>query len=103
MHEFLHALEHAFKDTLTLLPWLIIIYMAIELIENKTDLASSKRLQGKVAPLIGSAKAQPAEAFDLKGISGVFASVGNIHLFSGLTFCLLCLKQQSQGKWRFRN
>ena len=55
MHEILHALEHAFKDTLTLLPWLIIIYMAIELIENKTDLASSKRLQGKVAPLIGSA------------------------------------------------
>ena len=55
MHEFLHALEHAFKDTLTLLPWLVIIYVAIELIENKTDLASSKRLQGKAAPLVGSA------------------------------------------------
>lgn len=55
MHAFLHAIEHAFKDTLALLPWLMIIYAAIELIENKTDLSSSKRLQGKAAPLIGSA------------------------------------------------
>ena len=55
MHEFLHALDHALKDTLTLLPWLIIIYVAIELLENKTDLSSSKRLQGKAAPLIGAA------------------------------------------------
>ena len=54
MHEFLHALEHAFADTLTLLPWLIVIYIAIELLENKTDFSRSKRLQGKAAPLIGS-------------------------------------------------
>jgi hypothetical protein len=54
MHEFLHALEHAFFDTLTLLPWLVIIYIVIELLENKTDISRSKRLQGKAAPLIGS-------------------------------------------------
>ena len=54
MHEFLHALEHAFLDTLTLLPWLFIIYIAIELLENKTDFSRSKRLQGKGAPLIGA-------------------------------------------------
>ena len=54
MHEFLHALEHAFADTLTLLPWLVIIYIAIELLENKTDFSRSKKLQGKAAPLIGS-------------------------------------------------
>ena len=55
MHEFLHALTHAVQDTLSLLPWLIVIYVAIELLENKTDLSSSKRLQGKGAPLIGAA------------------------------------------------
>ncbi len=55
MHELIHAFTHAVKDTLTLLPWLIVIYVAIELIENKTDLSSSKRLQGKGAPLIGAA------------------------------------------------
>lgn len=55
MHELLHALTHAVKDTLSLLPWLVVIYVAIELIENKTDLSSSKRLQGKGAPLVGSA------------------------------------------------
>lgn len=54
MHEILHALEHAFFDTLALLPWLVIIYIVIELLENKTDFSRSKRLQGKGAPLIGS-------------------------------------------------
>ena len=55
MHELIHAFSHAVQDTLSLLPWLIVIYVAIELIENKTDLSSSKRLQGKGAPLIGAA------------------------------------------------
>lgn len=51
----LHALEHAVKDTLLLCPWLVLIYFVIELLENKTDLSSSGRLGGKLAPLIGSA------------------------------------------------
>lgn len=54
MRELLHALEHAFLDTLALLPWLVIIYIVVELLENKTDFSRSKRLQGKGAPLIGA-------------------------------------------------
>ncbi|MBQ9730377.1 MAG: arsenic efflux protein [Clostridia bacterium] len=51
----LHALEHAVKDTLLLCPWLVLIYVVIELLENKTDLSSSNRLGGKLGPLIGAA------------------------------------------------
>ena len=54
MHELLHALEHAFTDTLGLLPWLIVIYVALEILENKTDLSGSGKLRGPAAPLIGS-------------------------------------------------
>lgn len=54
-HSLLHALEHAVKDTLPLLPWLIVIYIVIELLENKTNLAGNDRLGGKMGPLIGSA------------------------------------------------
>lgn len=48
---FLHALE----DTLPLLPWILLIYIVVELIENKTDLKKANRLGGKWGPLIGSA------------------------------------------------
>ena len=54
-HIFLHAVEHAFKDTLPLLPWLALMYIVIELLENKTDLAGSNRLGGRLGPVIGSA------------------------------------------------
>ena len=54
MHELWHALEHAFTDTLGLLPWLIVIYVALEILENKTDLSGSGKLRGPAAPLIGS-------------------------------------------------
>ncbi len=51
-----HVLEHAFLDTLTVLPFLIIIYVLIELIEHKTEIAGrSNRFNGKLGPLIGSA------------------------------------------------
>ncbi len=55
LHLLSHAVEHAAKDTLPLLPWLLLIYIVIELLENKTDLASNGKLQGTLAPLIGSA------------------------------------------------
>lgn len=56
MKEFLHLLEHSVLDTLKLLPWLVLIYIVIELLEHKTDLMGSKsRLSGKLGPLIGSA------------------------------------------------
>lgn len=46
----------AVLDTLKLLPWLVIIYIIIELIEHKTRLsASHNRLNGKLGPLIGAA------------------------------------------------
>ena len=54
MHELLHALEHALTDTLGLLPWLIVIYVALEILENKTGLSGSGKLRGPTAPLIGS-------------------------------------------------
>ena len=50
-----HAFLHAVKDTLPLLPWLVLIYIVIELLENKTSLAGNNRLGGKLGPLIGSA------------------------------------------------
>ncbi|MBQ8406883.1 MAG: arsenic efflux protein [Clostridia bacterium] len=50
-----HVLEHAAIETLKLLPWLLIIYIVIELLENKTDLSSKNKLGGKLGPLVGSA------------------------------------------------
>ena len=46
---------HAIKDTLPLLPWILLIYILVELIENKTDLKKANRLGGKWGPLLGSA------------------------------------------------
>lgn len=48
---FLHAVE----DTLPLLPWILLMYILIELIENKTDLKRVNQLGGKWGPLVGSA------------------------------------------------
>lgn len=55
LHLLSHAVEHAFKDTLPLLPWLILIYIVIELLETKTDFSKNGKLQGGLAPLVGSA------------------------------------------------
>lgn len=46
----------AFLDTLKVLPFLLVIYIVIELIEHKTSLTGNRKiLQGPLAPLIGSA------------------------------------------------
>ena len=46
----------AFLDTLIVLPFLLIIYIVIELIEHKTTITRNRKfLQGRFAPLIGSA------------------------------------------------
>lgn len=46
----------ALLDTLKVLPFLIIIYIVIELIEHKTEIAgANNRLNGKLAPLFGAA------------------------------------------------
>ena len=55
MEHFLEIVWHALKDTLTLLPWILLIYCLIALIENRTDLKSANRFGGKYAPLLGSA------------------------------------------------
>ena len=49
------TLVHAFKDTLPLLPWLLLIYVVLQLLENKTNLATSNRLGGRLGPVIGAA------------------------------------------------
>lgn len=59
MPEFLkHAWEfflHALKDTAPMLPWILVLYIVIQLIESRTDLKKVKRLGGKLGPLVGSA------------------------------------------------
>lgn len=50
------TLIDAFSDTLKVLPFLIIIYIIIELIEHKTEISgANNRLNGKLAPLFGAA------------------------------------------------
>lgn len=53
-----HILEfflHALEDTLPLLPWILLLYVLIELLESKADLTKINRFGGKVGPLVGSA------------------------------------------------
>lgn len=52
----LETLLDAFLDTLKVLPFLIIIYIVIELIEHKTEISgANNRLNGRLAPLFGAA------------------------------------------------
>lgn len=59
MREFLeHTWEfflHAIKDTAPMLPWILVLYVVIQLIENKADFKKMERLGGKLGPLVGSA------------------------------------------------
>ena len=58
MFDFEHFVEfllHAVKDTLPLLPWILLIYLLIELLESKADLRRINRFGNKMGPLIGSA------------------------------------------------
>ncbi len=53
-----HLIEfllHAVKDTLPLLPWILLMYMLIELLESKADLRQINRFGHKMGPLVGSA------------------------------------------------
>lgn len=51
----LEALICSLKDTGMMIPWILGMYIIIELIENKVDLKKVKRLGGKLGPLVGSA------------------------------------------------
>ncbi len=59
MTEFFHHLPdfllHALKDTLPLLPWILGLYIVIELLENKADFSTMSKLNGRLAPLVGAA------------------------------------------------
>lgn len=48
-------LLHALTDTLPLLPFIFVIYVVIELLENKADLSKINRFGGKLGPLVGAA------------------------------------------------
>ena len=53
-----HVVEwllHAVKDTLPMLPWILLMYVIIQLLENKTALKNAGRFGGKLGPVIGSA------------------------------------------------
>ncbi len=48
-------LGHAVEDTLPLLPWILGLYIIIELLENKADFSRMEKLGGRLGPLVGSA------------------------------------------------
>ncbi|MBQ7948502.1 MAG: arsenic efflux protein [Clostridia bacterium] len=52
---FLEFFLHAVEDTLPLLPWILLIYILIELLESKADLRRINRFGTKLGPVIGSA------------------------------------------------
>ena len=55
MHDFLHVLIHTFKDTIGLVPFLFLTYLAMEYMEHKTagTLQGVIKKAGKVGPLFG--------------------------------------------------
>lgn len=55
MEHFLEFLIHAVKDTAPLLPWILFMYILIELLESKADLKSVTRFGGKFGPIVGAA------------------------------------------------
>ncbi len=53
-----HVLEfflHALQDTWPLLPWILLMYILLELLESKADLTKINRFGGRIGPLVGSA------------------------------------------------
>ena len=55
MEHFLEFLTHAVIDTIPLLPWILLMYVLIELLESKTDLKTANRFGGKFGPVVGAA------------------------------------------------
>lgn len=55
MGHVIEFLAHAVKDTLPLLPWILGLYIIIQLLEDKADLRRVQRLGGKLGPLVGAA------------------------------------------------
>lgn len=55
MEHFFEILQHAITDTIPLLPWILLMYVLIELLESKTELKTANRFGGKFGPVVGSA------------------------------------------------
>lgn len=55
MEHFFEILLHAVKDTLPLLPWILLMYVLIEILNGKSDLKNANRFNGKYGPVIGAA------------------------------------------------
>ena len=55
LHHLWESAEHALSHTWPLLPFLFVLYIVMELIENKTDVQKITRLGGKLGPLVGAA------------------------------------------------
>ena len=55
MEHFFEILWHAIEDTLPMLPWVFVMYILLQLLENKANLKNVNRLGGKLGPLVGSA------------------------------------------------
>ena len=55
MEHFVDNLLHAVKDTLPLLPWILVLYIVIQLIETKVDLKKVNNLGTRLGPVVGSA------------------------------------------------
>ena len=55
MEHFVEILIHAVRDTLPLLPWILFMYILIELLENKTNLKKANGFGGKLGPVVGAA------------------------------------------------
>ncbi len=55
MEHFFEIALHALLDTLPLLPWLLFMYIVMQLLENKTAMGSAEKFGGKFAPVFGAA------------------------------------------------
>lgn len=55
MEHFLEIFKHAVIDTIPLLPWILLMYVLIELLESKIDLKTANRFGGKFGPVVGAA------------------------------------------------
>ena len=55
MEHFVEILLHAVKDTLPLLPWILVLYVVIQLVETKVDTRKVNNLGGRLGPVVGAA------------------------------------------------
>ena len=55
MEHFVEILLHAVKDTLPLLPWILGLYVVIQLVETKVDTRKVNNLGTKLGPVVGAA------------------------------------------------